>query len=45
MKIFEEHQSIESSYQVILDDKVYNVDKLLPNNISQDFIVFEKLLI
>ena len=45
MEIFEEHQLIESSYQVILDDKVYHVDKLLTNNISQGFIVFEKLLI
>ncbi len=45
MEIFEEHQLIESSYQVILDDKLYHVDKLLTNNISQGFIVFEKLLI
>ena len=30
-----EHQLIESSYQVLVDDKVYHVDKLLPNNISQ----------
>ena len=44
MEIFEEHQLIESSYQVILDDKLYHVDKLLTNNISQGFIVFEKLL-
>ena len=43
MEIFEEHQLIESSYQVIVDDKVYHVDKLLTNNISQGFIVFEKL--
>ena len=45
MEIFEEHQLIESSYQVFVDDKVYNVNKLLPNNISQGFIVFEKLSI
>ena len=45
MEIFEEHKLIESSYQVLVDDKVYHVDKLLPNNISQGFIVFEKLLI
>jgi hypothetical protein len=45
MEIFEEHQLIEPSYQVILDDKLYHVDKLLTNNISQGFIVFEKLLI
>ena len=45
MEIFEEHELIESSYQVILDDKLYHVDKLLTNNISQGFIVFEKLLI
>lgn len=43
MKIFEEHQLIESYYQVIVDDKVYHVDKLLTNNISHGFIVFEKL--
>jgi len=45
MEIFEEHQLIESSYQVILDDKLYHVDKLLTNNISHGFIVFEKPLI
>ena len=45
MEIFEEHKLIESSYQVLVDDKVYHVDKLLPNNISQGFIVFEKLLV
>lgn len=43
MKIFEEHQLIESYYQVIVDNKVYHVDKLLTNNISHGFIVFEKL--
>ena len=43
MEIFEEHQLIESSCQVIVDDKVYQVDKLLPKNISEGFIVFEKL--
>ena len=43
MKVFEEHQLIESYYQVIGDDKVYLVDNLLTNNISHDFIVFEKL--
>lgn len=43
MKIFEEHQLIESYYQVIVDDKVYHVDKLLTNNISHGFIVFEEL--
>ena len=45
MEIFEEHKLIESSYQVLVDDKVYHVDKLLPKNISQGFIVFEKLLV
>jgi predicted nuclease of restriction endonuclease-like (RecB) superfamily len=43
MEIFEEHQLIESSYQVIVNDKVYHVDKLLPNNISEGFIIFEGL--
>jgi predicted nuclease of restriction endonuclease-like (RecB) superfamily len=43
MEIFEEHQLIEFSYQVIIDDKVYHVDKLLPNNVSEGFIVFKKL--
>lgn len=45
MEIFQEHKLIEASYQVLVDDKVYHVDKLLPNNISQGFIVFEKLLV
>lgn len=39
IRIFKEHKLIESSYQVLVDDK------LLPNNISQGFIVFEKLLV
>ena len=34
MQIFEEHKLIESSYQVLVDDKVYHVDKLLPTKIS-----------
>ena len=45
MQIFEEHKLIESSYQVLVDDKVYHVDKLLPTKISSGFIVFEKLLV
>ena len=45
MEIIEEHKLIESSYQVLVDDKVYHVDQLLTNNISQGFIVFEKLLV
>ena len=43
IEIFEEYQLIHPSYQVIVDDKVYNVDKLLTNNISDGFIVFEKI--
>jgi len=45
MEIFEEHKLIESSYQVLVYNKIYHVDKLLPNNISQGFILFEKLLV
>ena len=45
MKILEKHQLIESSYQVIVNDKPYHADKLTPNNISEGFIVFEKLLL
>ena len=45
MEIFQEHKLIEASYQVLVDDKVYHVNKLLPNNISKGFIVFEKLLV
>ena len=40
MEIFEEHQLIESFYQVLVDNKVYHVDKLLPNNIST-FLFFK----
>ena len=29
MEIFEKHKLIESSYQVLVNDKVYHVDKLL----------------
>ena len=45
MEIFQEHKLIEASYQVLVDDKVYHVDKLLLNNILEGFIVFEKLLV
>jgi len=45
MKILEKHQLIESSYQVIVNDKAYHADKLTPKNISEGFIVFEKLLL
>ena len=45
MEIFQEHKLIEASYQVLVDDKVYHIDKLLLNSILQGFIVFEKLLV
>jgi hypothetical protein len=43
IKMFEEHQLIKPSYQVILKDKSYHVEKLTPNKISEAFTVFEQI--
>ena len=43
VEIFEKHKLIGSFSQVFVNDN--HVDKLLPNNIRQGFIVFEKLLV
>ena len=43
VKLFEEHSLIESNYTIISDGKVYHTDQLTSNNISEGFIVYEKL--
>jgi len=45
IKLFEEYHLIESNYKIISDDKVYDTDQLTSSNISEGFIVYEKLSI
>lgn len=45
VKLFEEHSLIESNYKIISDGKVYQTDQLTSSNISEGFIVHEKLSI
>lgn len=45
VKVFEEHNLIESDYPILSDEYSYSVKKLTTNNISQGFIIYEKLLI
>ena len=45
IKMFEEHQLVDSNYKIICDGKVYDTDQLTSNNISEGFIVYEKLSI
>jgi hypothetical protein len=45
VKLFEEHSLIESNYKIISDGKVYQTDQLTSSNISEGFILYEKLSI
>ena len=45
VKLFEEHSLIESNYTIISDGKIYHTDQLTSSNISEGFIVYEKLSI
>ena len=45
VKLFEEHSLIESNYTIISDGKNYHTDQLTSSNISEGFIVYEKLSI
>ena len=45
IKMFEEYGSVDSNYKIISDDKIYGTDQLTLNNISEGFIVHEKLSI
>lgn len=45
VKVFEEKQLISSNYKIISGGKVYKVDKLTPANISEGFIIYEKISI
>ena len=43
IQIFEEHGLVDSNYKIISHGKVYDTDKLTSTNISEGFIVHEKL--
>ena len=45
VKLFEEHSLIESNYTIISDGKVYHTDQLTSSNISEGFIIYERLSI
>lgn len=45
IKVFEEYDLIESNYKIISNGKVYDTDQLTSQNISEGFIVTEKLSI
>ena len=45
VKFFEERHLIKFNYKIISDGKVYNTDQLTSTNISEGFIVYEKLSI
>jgi len=45
VKVLEEYDVIESKYKVISNGKFYNVDKITPHNISEGFLIYEKLSI
>jgi len=45
MQAFEEYKLIDSNYKIISNGKVSKTDKLTSSNISEGFIVYEKLFI
>jgi len=45
IKVFEKHQLIESNYKIIRDGKIYQTEQLTARDISEGFIVYEKLFI
>lgn len=45
IQIFEKHQLIDPTYKIITNGKVYQTDHLTPRNISEGFLVYEKLSI
>jgi len=45
IQIFQEHQLIDSNYKIISNGKLYDKDQLTFKNISEGFVVYEKLYI
>lgn len=45
IKLFEEYYLIKSNYKIIYDSKVYDTHQLTSSNISEGFIIYEKLSI
>jgi len=46
IKIFEEYELVVSTYKIISNGKIYEMNQLTtPSNISEGFIVYEKLSI
>ena len=41
--MLEEYQLVDSNYKIISDGKGYDTDQLTSSNISEGFIVYEKL--
>ena len=45
MKVLEEHDLIESNYKIISGGRLYQTEELNTNNISEGFVLYEKLSI
>jgi len=45
IKKFEEDDLIDSNYKIIDKSKVYHTDEITTSNISEGFIVYEKLFL
>jgi hypothetical protein len=43
IQIFQEHKLVNSNYKIISNSKLYDKDELTSNNISESFVVYEKL--
>jgi len=45
IQILQKHQLIDSNYKIIFNGKLYDKDELTSKNISEGFVVYEKLAI
>ena len=45
IKVFQQYDLVENNYTIFSDGKVYDAHELTPTNISEGFIVYEKLSI
>jgi hypothetical protein len=45
IKNLEEQDLINSNYKIIFNGKFYDVDELISSDISEGFVVYEKLFI
>jgi len=45
VQLLEENNRIESKYKIIRNGQFYSVDKLTIKNISEGFVIYEKLFI